>query len=440
MHFLIALAVLVALVYLISKMLQSRGAANRDASDAMPGHAGTDVAGLEVAFISGGKLFYKARNGDVGQIHSPYIQEIADRSERQKERHAWKQNTSFEISAFGGRKQFEPDGVRIVMASAQFDGNKSLVYCLKDEGFGGLFAYDLESRLEQRLLHKQHLSLGDLNLDPVRGKILCTSSSKSGIANIAMLNSDGSSFRELTGGDTFDSSPAWIPGEDDEILYQSAGLARGPDGYLIAQGHATIQLLNMQSGSVTPIMDDARYDFLQPRVCARGNLHFIRRPFETPKYGPDKLLIDTLLFPFRLLRAIFHYLNFFSLMYSRKPLTGATGPAVKADLKDIVLKGKRIDAEKALRSGMKINGVPSLVPSSWQLVRRTPRGDESVLASHVASYDMTPEGKIVYSNGSGVFLLDAEGQSTLILKFDLVDDVIVRGPAPQTIAATELQA
>ena len=424
MHFLIAVVVLVALVYLISKLLQPGGVSGSGAGDAMPGHTGHDGAGLGVAYISGGKLFYKAERGEVGQIHSPYVQEITDRAERQQERHAWKQNTSFEISAFGGRKQFEPDGVRIMATSAQFDGDNTLIYCLRDESFGGLFAYDLDAKTEKRLLHRQNLSLGDLNLDSGRGKMLCTSASKSGTANIAMLNSDGSNFRELTGGDTFDSAPAWIPGEKDEILYQSAGLARGPDGYLIAQGNATIQLLNMQSGSVTPVMEDARYDFLQPRVCPKGNLHFIRRPFESPKYGPDKLLMDTLLFPFRLLRAIFHYLNFFSLMYSRKPLTGATGPAVKADLKDIVLKGKRIDAEKALRSGMKINGVPSLVPASWQLVRRTPRGVESVLAGHVASYDLTPEGDIVYSNGSGVFLLDAEGRSLLILKSDLVDDVI----------------
>jgi hypothetical protein len=196
----------------------------------------------------------------------------------------------------------------------------------------------------------------------------------------------------------------------------------------------------MKSGSVTPIMEDTRYDFLQPRVCPRGNLHFIRRPFEAPKYGPDKLLIDTLLFPFRLLRAVFHYLNFFSLMYSRKPLTGASGPAVQADLKDIVLKGKRIDAEKALRSGAKINGVPSLVPASWQLVRRTPQGAESVLASHVASYDITADGKIIYSNGSGVFMLDGNGQSILVLKSDLVDDVIAHRPAFQKREEVQLQA
>ncbi len=226
MHILIAVVVLAALVYWFSKTLQARGASGGEVHDAAPAHAGNDMPGLDVAFVSGGKLFYKAENGGVSQLHSPYVQEITDRTERQKERHAWKQNTSFEISAYGGRKQFEPDGVRIMATSAQFDRNNSLIYCLKDEGFGGLFSYDFETKVEKRLLHKQHLSLADLNLDAARGKLLCSTSSNSGVANIAMLDSDGSNFRELTGGDTFDSAPAWIPGEDDEILYQSAGLAR----------------------------------------------------------------------------------------------------------------------------------------------------------------------------------------------------------------------
>ncbi|MFX5595148.1 hypothetical protein ABTD92_21070, partial [Acinetobacter baumannii] len=85
---------------------------------------------------------------------------------------------------------------------------------------------------------------------------------------------------------------------------------------------------------------------------------------------------------FRLLRAVFHYLNFFSLMYSRKPLTSASGPALNADLKEIILKGKRIDAEKALLNENKINGVPSLVPASWQLISRDQQGNETVLAAN----------------------------------------------------------
>ncbi|MES2103746.1 MAG: hypothetical protein V4634_06975 [Pseudomonadota bacterium] len=114
----------------------------------------------------------------------------------------------------------------------------------------------------------------------------------------------------------------------------------------------------------------------------------------------------------------------FIAMYSRKPLTSASGPTVSADIKSILLKGKRIDAEKALRQEASVNGVPSLVPKSWQLISRNRQGVERVLASNVVSYDITPDGKIIYSNGRGVFLLTDGDESRLILRSDVVADVV----------------
>jgi hypothetical protein len=142
----------------------------------------------------------------------------------------------------------------------------------------------------------------------------------------------------------------------------------------------------------------------------------------------ESALTDALMFPFRLLRALFHYLNFFSLMYTRKPLITAAGPEVQADLKEILLKGKRLDAEAALRTGVRLNGVPSLVPASWQLMRRSPQGDEQVLASHVASFDIAADGAILFSNGYGVFALDGASPQVL-LRDKLIADVIAGPPA-----------
>lgn len=383
-------------------------------------------AGLSVAFISSGKLFCKSGDGAVTQIASPYIQDIEDRLARSKERHAWKENTSFQVSASGQMKQFAADGANIAVTSALFHKERSLLYFLRDQGIGGLFSYDLATGVETRILHKQHLDLTDLNLDAAGTSVLCASAAKNGASNIATLDIEGNRFRELTGGDTVDSAPAWIPGDPDSVLYQSAGLARNPDGYVIAQGNISIQKLNMRSGSIEPVLESAQHDFLHPRVCKHGNLHFIRRPYEAPSYSSSNFLLDTLLFPFRLLRAVFHYLNFFSLMYSRKPLTGAAGPAVRADIKDIILKGRRINAEKALREGNQINGIASLVPRSWELVSRNSHGAERVLATNVASYDLMDDGSIVYSNGRAVFMLGAGTQSTLVLKDDLVGDVAAR--------------
>ena len=57
----------------------------------------------------------------------------------------------------------------------------------------------------------------------------------------------------LGSGDSVDCAPAWIPGAPKRLLFQSSGLARNAEGYIVAQGPASIQKLDMESGSVTPI-------------------------------------------------------------------------------------------------------------------------------------------------------------------------------------------
>ncbi|MCE3605290.1 hypothetical protein LXA47_17000 [Massilia sp. P8910] len=421
MVLLIGFALFVCLVILFYRVTD---APKEPAAGSASAVGSANVSAIGVAYISNGKLFYQPEGGALRQLHSPYIQEIEDRLARSNERNSWKKNTSFEVGAYGQMKQFGDAANAIRYTSAQFDQQQSILYFLSDQGIGGLFSFNLETGVETRIVHRQHLDLSDLNLNRETGKLVCTSSSKDSITNIATLDVQGNNLRELTGGDTADSAPAWC--DEDSIVYQSAGLARDSQGMIVALGHSTIQKLDLRSGKLDTVLDDANTDFLHPRVTSTGELLFIRRPYEVPQYSSSNILLDTVLFPFRLLRAVFHYLNFFSMMYSRKPLTGASGPAVQADVKAIILKGKRIDAEKALRSESMVAGVPSLVPATWQLVQRSRSGDDRVLASNVASYDITPAGQILYSNGRGVFLLGEDGGSTLVLKGDLVGDLIAR--------------
>jgi hypothetical protein len=417
MHVLLGLLAAALLAYVVYRFTRS----------AQPAEATPAIrSGQPFAFISNGMLFRRERGADVTQIHSPYVQEAADRRERARERHSWKQGTSFGVAAGGGMRNFEAADRPPQALSAAFVPDGDLFYFLKDESVGGLFRLEAASGRELRVLLRQNLSLTDLS-PSADGSVLAASSQQpSGICNIALLQADGSGLREVTGGDTVDSAPAWIPGLPNRLLFQSCGLARSAEGYVVAQGNATIQKLDMDTGSISPILDDPRFDHLKPRVSASGELLFIRRPYEPPRYAGQAFLLDMLLFPFRLLRAVFHYLNFFSLMYSRKPLTSASGPAVQADLKNILLQGRRIDAEKALRSARAVHGVPSLVPESWELVSRDLQGRERVLATNVASFDLGSDGTVIYSNGRGVFVLQQDGTSQLAVTGDLVGEVIAR--------------
>lgn len=420
MHIIIALLVVFVLLYFFLQTRQKAESTDGELPSEQP-------IEQEIVYIANGKLFYRTPENQIDEIHSEYVQGVIDRMERIKKRHSWKENTSFGVMSSGGTRRFTSDQIKIQVISAQFVPEENrLLYFLKDEQFGGLFEYDIETKKEKRLLHKQNLFFHDLNLNPENQKMLCSMHATGGIANIALLDREGSGFYELTGGDTVDSAPAWIPGDEQRILFQSAGIARSPEGYPIAYGPASIQMLDREAGTLTAILDNPKFDYLQPRVCANGNLHFIRRPYEAPRYGSGQWLTDVLFFPFRLLRAVFHYLNFFSLMYTRKPLTSADGPQLQADLKDIIVKGKKIDAENAIRKENRVKGVPSLVPDSWQLVCRNRSGQEKILATNVASFAFSAFGDIVYTNGCGVFLLDKEQRPKLIFKDKLIGEVVAR--------------
>lgn len=428
MHVLIILIIVIVLLYLYFNGSTSGQSNERSSSEIHPidvGSAGI-IDGPRLAFISRGKLFYKDGNTDLKELHSPYVQGVMDRMERAQQRQGWKKGTAFETSYVGNRSNVPSDQLDIRATTAQFTPEGTMLYFLRDENVGGLFEYDFETGGEKRLIHQQKLLLTDMSLDQAGQRLICAQQSASGTANIGLLDTDGSNYREITGGDTVDSAPAWIPSERQKIVFQSSGIARNEDGYVVALGPASIQMLDLENGELTAIVDDNSFDFIQPKVSPTGELNFIRRPYEPPRYLGTNFLMDFLLFPFRLLRAIFHYLNFFSLMYTRKPLTSAAGPEVQADLKEMLVKGKRIDAEKALRKENRINGVPSLVPRTWQLIRRSRDGSEQVVATNVAAYDITADGTIIYTNGYGVFMSDGSNGTRVILREKLVAELIAR--------------
>ena len=309
---------------------------------------------------------------------------------------------------------------------AQSTHDPTLYYFLETDAAGGLFAYDTATKEERRLFHRERFRARDLDIHPQTREFVCSQQFPNGTSTIVLISSDGTDVRALTEGDAMDDSPSWIPGASRRILFQSSGVARNTNGVAIGRGPAAIQALDLDHQRMTTVLEDHRFDYLQPHISIDGYLYYIRRPYEMHPYRPETAIIDFFLFPFRLLRAVFHYLNFFSLVYSKKPLTTASGPRVEHDdMKTIMLKGKIIDAEKAMRQGGKIMGVPSLVPASWELVRRDENDRETVLAQHVAAFDIGPDGTIIYSNGYGIFELDPQKRRGLLLKNKLIEDLVI---------------
>ena len=77
-----------------------------------------------------------------------------------------------------------------------------------------------------------------------------------------------------------------------------------------------------------------------------GSLLFIRRPHaEHERFHPLRTLKDIFLFPFRLLYAVFQFLNFFSSIFTGRKLTSAGGAkAREMDMKQMMIWGNLVRA------------------------------------------------------------------------------------------------
>src|SRR5262245_3103584 len=91
MHLLLGLLTAAVLGYLFYKIVVM---GSKPASPAAAG--GSD---RPFAFIANGLIFYRERGSEVKQLHSAYVQEVQDRQERSRQRHGWKEGTTFGIRA-----------------------------------------------------------------------------------------------------------------------------------------------------------------------------------------------------------------------------------------------------------------------------------------------------------------------------------------------------
>jgi hypothetical protein len=313
-----------------------------------------------------------------------------------------------------------------------------MLYALDTGAVGGLFSYDLRENYESRLFHKNEFRANDLAHHPTRDCVALSLPMEDGSAALAVMRPGGKGLQQITEGDAVDQAPSWVPDAatppDPErmiLIYQSAGIARNQQGIATALGPYSIQRLDIDRSTLTAVLENPQFDYLVPRVRLEDGqeiLYFIRRPYKPEghtSYTPLQVMKDIFLFPFRLVRAIFGFLNFFSVMFSGKPLTTAGGPnQQKVDTRFMMLHGKIIDAEKVLKAAAK--GQPlALVPNSWELVRRAAAGKETVLAQGVLSFDLAPNGTVIYTNGSEIFTLAPDAKPQRLLAHRMIQQVMV---------------
>ncbi len=382
-----------------------------------------------LAYIAQGKLHVQ-RDGGPQTMESAFGRSLRDRAIEIHNRHAWKsqgRGAQYMRGVLWAGTERDPGDFRIAVTSVTRGRNPGeVLYTLETDEISGVFALDATG-FEQRLFHTADFRVQDIDVHPDGAAIAVSVRHKNGTANVAVLNQDGTDFTEVSEGDSVDRAPRWVPGSSRRLIFQSAGAGRDTGGRFSQFGPFAVHQLDLDSGEISCLAEDAKFDLLGPQMAGDGALYYIRRPYANgqPAINVFGAVTDMALLPFRLLFAVFQFVNFFSVKYTGRPLSTSAGAAKKTqDVKRMMVWGNLIDAEHAAREdGLDEQDAPSMVPSSWQLVRQSPDGKE-VLAKGVLSFHIARDGSVIYTNGSAIHRIQAKGErATRILVGTMIEQV-----------------
>lgn len=384
-------------------------------------------------YISNGRMFF-FENGKEIQIHSEvfdsYIYKLKDDAARNEWKHSGKGAEFIGSYDMQASAEERVSSVRSNIFGIQKYGEQ-LFYSISIDGVTGIYRKSPDSDKEGIVISSSDIAYRDFD---IKGDRMVYTCEFAGERHIAVLDIDTPYSRTYTEGRTVDSRPVWSK-TSDAVYFVSSGLLlddgqdepRG-DNRSFAQATAemltntgdpdacerspeVICRLDFESGSISEILADEKYDFTSPQATEKGELYYIKRPHKTESASSFLgCLCDIVLFPFRMLSALFGFFNLFSAKYSGKTLS-KSGNAKHKNEQQTVIDGNLINAKKELEQNRKSGDrSPGFIPKTWELRRISPSGEDSLVRKGVCAYRVNSDGSVLVSNGSYVIEIDENGK------------------------------
>ena len=372
-----------------------------------------------VYYVSEGKLF-AAGDGAERPLRSEaiekYIQNLKDIEQRQE----WK--TGGAGARFMGSGQFSltgsprsPDDAFVQVESLTAVSPDKLIYAASLEGSCGLYTKNpaKDDAPEGFLIRKAQTRIFHVDYEPGERVVAASVSDGPRERHIALIKEEHSDFSLITEGDTVEITPSFSRRDPKLIYYSSVGYYVDPRRGRVHYGSYCVNRLNLHSGELTEVIADAKYDYIRPKETADGRLFCVRRLKESPNEGNP--ILDILLVPFRFLKAIFGWMNFFSQRYTgdslMKSRSGGVNPAQYQNKseEDLFIEGNLINVEKTLKENVQQGEkYPGIAPKSWELGIVHDDGSFEVVKKGVLDYAFDGE-DILYSNGKYLIRRRPEG-------------------------------
>lgn len=357
-------------------------------------------------------------NGKISEYGCDFYQNYVDAETKLRDGEEWKR--SGEGARFRG-DVYEPADInkttKAYYNSLSFGNNPNeVLYSVTVDNLSGVMRKDLtaEKDGEMHVIHSRELVFcgADLNEDKT-AFVTCV---KDNFVNshLAVYNFNDDDYCTLTYGDCCDFDASYSH-RSDSILFSTKGAGRNADGEFVRYSPASIMKYDRLTGDVEEILDGKDVSYCKPKDDAEGNLFYVKKADEIErKTSVLRILLDVILIPWRLLEAIYRFLEFFTLTYTgKKFIKDGSNPAKyrsKSD-KEIFIEGNLINAENEYKNNLRHkDAFAGVAPRSWELFKRSPNGAERSIAKGVIDYCLTDDGDVIYTNGKHVLLLRKDGK------------------------------
>lgn len=367
------------------------------------------------------KNLLKLDNGKESTISCQAINQYTKNIKQIKDRRAWK--TEGAGAMFMGTAQAEQDDFDAIYPTAiAFMDDNTYVYSARLQEGTAIQSKPIgsDTASERLILRKSDFQVFDLCYDSTNKRIIASASDTSyaspyGERHLCVLSLDSARTQFVTEGECQDKNPSVDPNNSTVIYYDSCGLAYTQDNVVFSPRQ--VNRLDLATGELETVLADDKFDYFAPIMDTQGNLYAIRRPYrEHDSTDPVGTAKDLLTAPFKILKAIVGWLDFFTKRYSGESLkTSGANPArtkPKSE-EELFIEGNLVKADKNLlknqADGEKFAG---FIPKSWELIKCLPTGEIQIIKKGVMAYCLADD-DVVISNGKSIVKI-TNGQEELI--------------------------
>lgn len=386
---------------------------------------------LKILF-NDGLIFKTFEDGKILEYGCDFHDNYIDTARRAAKNSEWKtQGSGARFMGVYEDANANPDnGIFSYFNSVDFFKNsENIIYSITVDRVSGIFTKDLtaDKDSEGHIIHSAELVFNGAYPSPDGKKIVTCIKDNYVNSHLAVYDVMTNDYFTVTDGDSADFD-AIISVRDSSLIYfSSKGAGRNTDGEFIKYSTSSIFTYDIDSGNLEEILSDNAKSLVKPKDDKDGNLYYIIKPEKEKRRSFFGTLLDIILIPWKLFKALFNFIELFTTMFTGKGFSEkSNNPAKTRDKspKEIFIEDNLINANEEYKNNLRHKDkFAGIAPWSWQLVKRDPSGNVTPIKNGVIDYCVSDSGDIVFTNGKHVILIDKDGNTRKIADANLCTKV-----------------